>query len=210
MFFYKKYLQFLLNPATIYIMGSNARLMNNLEMGRVYRRETLMPFTKAVDRDLKSLSRDGTLIKVAPGLYYYPKKSRFGELPPSDFELVNTFLKDDPFLLFSWNDYNSLQLGLSQLYNKMVVYNHKRHEEVLLGNKMFDFRRPHRGFPTELSKEFLLVDLLNNLFEFSDDPEEVKRHFKEKLASFDLDKLTLLSKLYGKIATKKFLKGVTD
>lgn len=210
MFFYKKYLQHLLNPANIYIMKSNAKLMSNLEMGRVYRREALVPFTKAVDRDLKSLSKDGTLKKVAPGLYYYPKKSRFGELPPNDFELVNTFLKDDPFLLFSWNDYNSLQLGLSQLYNKIVVYNNKRHEEVLLGNKMFDFRRPHRGFPTELSKEFLLVDLLNNLFEFSDDPEEVKRHVKEKLASFDLDKLKLLSKLYGKIATKKFLKGVTD
>lgn len=191
-------------------MRSTAKLMSHLETGKVYRRETLMPYTKAVDRDLLSLSKMGTLKKVAPGLYYYPKKSRFGELPPSDFDLVNTFLKDDPFLLFSWNDYNSLQLGLSQLYNKMVVYNRKRHEEVRLGNKMFDFRRPNKGFPAELSKEFLLVDLLNNLSEFADNPEEVKRHVKEKLSSFNLEKLRLLSKWYGKVSTKKFLQGIIN
>lgn len=191
-------------------MRSTAKLMNNLEMGKVYRRETLMPFTKAVDRDLKSLSKAGALKRVAPGLYYYPKHSRFGELPPNDFDLVNTFLKDDPFLLFSWNDYNSLQLGLSQLYNKMVVYNYKRHEEVQLGNKLFDFRRPNKGFPTELSKEFLLVDLLNNLSEVTDNPEELKKNVKEKLSSFDLEKLRLITKWYGKVGTKKFLKGITN
>lgn len=191
-------------------MRNTAKLMNNLEMGKVYRREALMPYTKAVDRDLKSLSKSGALKRVAPGLYYYPKQSRFGELPPSDFELVNTFLKDDPFLLFSWNDYTSLQLGLSQLYNKMIVYNHKRHEEVQLGNKFFDFRRPHKGFPTELSKEFLLVDLLNNLSELTDNPEELKRNVKERLFSFDLEKLRLMAKCYGKVGIKKFLKGITN
>ena len=209
MFFYKKYLHFLLELTTITNMRSTTKLISHLEMGKVYRREFLMSYTKAVDRDLKSLSRKGTLEKVAPGLYYYPKKSRFGVLPPSDFDLVNAFLKDDPFLLFSWNDYNSLQLGLSQLYNKMVVYNRKRHEEVWLGNKLFDFQRPNKGFPTELSKEFLLVDLLNNLSELTDDPKELKRQVKAKLLSFDLDKLSLMTKWYGKVSTRKFFKEVS-
>jgi len=191
-------------------MRSTLKLMSHLETGKVYRREALMPYTKAVDRDLLSLSKMGTLKKVAPGLYYYPKKSRFGELPPNDFDLVNTFLKDDPFLLFSWNDYNNLQLGLSQLYNKMVVYNRKRHEEVRLGNKLFDFQRPNKGFPTELSREFLLVDLLNNLSEVTDSPEEVKKHVKEKLSSFDLEKLKQLSKWYGKVGTRKFIQGIIN
>jgi hypothetical protein len=188
-------------------MNSAAKLMNHLELGKVYRRETLMPYTKAVDRDLKSLSKSGTLKKVAPGLYYYPKTSRFGELPPSDYELVNSFLKDDPFLLFTWNDYNALQLGLTQLYNKVIVYNRKRHEEVRLGNTLFDFRRPIKGFPSELSKEFLLVDLLNHLSEVVDDPEEVKGHVKERLSSFNLEKLITLSKWYGKVSTRKFIEG---
>jgi hypothetical protein len=191
-------------------MNSATNLINQLELGKVYRRETLMPYTKAVDRDLKTLSKSGTLRKVAPGLYYYPKTSRFGELPPSDYDLVNTFLKDDPFLTFTWNDYNSLQLGLTQLYNKVMVYNRKRHGEVRLGNKLFDFRRPIKGFPSELSKEFLLVDLLNNLSELVDDPEEVKSHVKDRLLSFDKDKLKKMSKWYGKVSTRKFLEEVMD
>jgi len=189
-------------------MSSSTNLITHLELGKVYRREVLMPYTKAVDRDLKSLSSSGTLKKVAPGLYYYPKTSMYGELPPSDYDLVNSFLKDDPFLLFTWNDYNSLQLGLTQLYNKVVVYNRKRHEEVHLGNKLFDFRRPTKGFPSELSKEFLLVDLLNNLSELTDDPEEVKTHVKEKLKTFDFNKLKAMSRWYGKVSTRKFLEGI--
>lgn len=189
-------------------MNSATNLMNHLELGKVYRRETLMPYTKAVDRDLKTLSTSGVLRKVAPGLYYYPKTSRFGELPPSDYDLVNTFLKDDPFLTFTWNDYNSLQLGLTQLYNKVMVYNRKRHEVVRLGNTLFDFRRPIKGFPPELSKEFLLVDLLNNLSEMADDPEEVKRHVKDRLSYFKMDKLKKMSKWYGEVSTRKFLEGL--
>ncbi len=191
-------------------MNSATNLMNHLELGKVYRREALRPYTKAVDRDLKTLSKSGALKKVAPGLYYYPKTSRFGELPPSDYDLVNTFLKDDPFLSFTWNDYNSLQLGLTQLYNKVMVYNRKRHEEVRLGNTLFDFRRPIKGFPSELSKEFLLVDLLNNLSELVDDPEEVKRHVKDRLSYFNMDKLKKMSKWYGKVGTRKFLEEVMD
>lgn len=191
-------------------MNSAKNLMNHLELGKVYRRESLMPYTKAVDRDLKSLSKSGTLKKVAPGLYYYPKISRFGELPPSDYELISSFLKDDPFLSFTWNDYNTLQLGLTQLYNKVVVYNRKRHEEVRLGNKLFDFRRPTKGFPPELCKEFLLVDLLNNLSELTDDPEELKNHVRERLTFFDLKKLKEMSKWYGKVSARKFLEGIME
>src|SRR5438477_11902292 len=107
---------------------SSKRLENHLEMGRVYRREALLPFSNALDRDLKKQERLGTLEKVGVGLYYCPRKSRFGALPPTDHELVGSFLKDDPYLLFSWNDYNALGLGLTQLYNSVVVYTRKIHE----------------------------------------------------------------------------------
>ena len=49
-----------------------------------------------------------------------------------------------------WNQYNALGLGLTQLYNRLIVYNHKRHGIFKLGNKTFDFRRPARGFPMKL------------------------------------------------------------
>lgn len=44
-------------------MGNAANLIDHLTLGRVYRRETLLPYTKTVDRDLQSLSKAGTLKK---------------------------------------------------------------------------------------------------------------------------------------------------
>lgn len=78
-----------------------------------------------------------------------PKVSRFGLLPQSDEALVKAFLKKT-FLMYSWNDYN--KLGLTQLYNQVVVYNTERHEEVTLGNRKFAFKRPNNGFPAKLPR----------------------------------------------------------
>jgi hypothetical protein len=105
---------------------------------------------------------EGTLTKLAGGLYAYPRQTVFGKAPAADDELVTRFLKDDRYLLASPNAYNSLGVGTTQLYDKTVVHNHKRHGEFALGGRKFDFRvKP--TFPKKLSREFLLVDLVNNL-----------------------------------------------
>jgi hypothetical protein len=180
------------------------KLELSLKPGKVYRRGALLPRNAAVDRDLEVLSSRGVLTKVAPGLYCRPKVSRFGVLSPDDAELVRAFLKGDPFLMFSWNDYNALGLGLTQTYNKIVVYNRKRHALIRLGEKLFDFRHPARGFPRKLSKEYLLVDLVNNLDQLAEDNEVIKERIKAYLAQFDMLKLQQSLKAYGKVGTKHF------
>lgn len=153
-----------------------------------------------------ALINAGILEKVAAGLYYKPATSRFGALPPNDKELVTRFLRDDPFLLYYWNQYNSLGLGLTQLYNRVVVYNRKRHGLFNLNGKTFDFRRPSRGFPDEITPEFLLVDLINNLQGLSEDADFVKTQVKNNIQRFNSKKLAWNIKQYGKIATKRFFK----
>ena len=139
-----------------------------------------------MDRHLKQLVEEGTLQKLSQGLYYYPVKASFGIVPPEDKKIVSAFLKSEDFLLNSPNLYNSLGVGTTQLYNKKVVYNHKRHGQFMLGGKVFDFRLKHK-FPKDLSKEFLFVDLLNNLNELAEDREEVLQKIKEKvLKNFDV------------------------
>jgi len=187
---------------------SPTKLERNLSAGNVYRRDQLTHFTTAIDRDLASLVNEGLLEKIAPGLYYKPRLSRFGALPPNDKDLVKAFLRDDFFLIYSWNDYNALGLGLTQLYNKMMVYNRKRHGLFKLSNREYDFRRPTRGFPDKLTREFLLVDLLNNLKELDEDPNKVKEKIKQSLDTFNKEALTLNADLYGKIATQRFLQGL--
>ena len=123
-------------------------LKKHLRPGKVYRREDLARWSNAVDRHLRQLVEEGTLTKLAGGLYAYPRQTVFGKAPAQDDELVATFLKDDRFLLASPNAYNSLGVGTTQLYDKTVVYNHKRHGEYALGGRKFDFRvKP--AFPEE-------------------------------------------------------------
>jgi hypothetical protein len=191
-------------------MYSYDRLFESLEEGKTYRRDALMSFSKAVDRDLAKLIEKEKIEKLSGGLYYKPKFSKFGKLPPQDTELIYSFLDDDRFLVYSWNQYNSLGLGLTQLYNKSVVYNLKRHGIFTLGNKSFDFRRPNNGFPSELTTEFLAVDLLNNLGELAEDSDYVKLQIKANIHRFSTEKLAYNAKHYGKVSTKRFIREILN
>ncbi len=161
-------------------MNALEELKKHLKPGQVYRRADFELWSTAVDRHLKDLVDEGALRKMSQGLYYYPSKASFGEVPPEDENLVAAFLKSEDFLLTSPNLYNSLGVGTTQLYNTCVVYNHKRHGRFELGGKVFDFRLKHK-FPKELSEGFLLVDLLNNLDQLAEDRASVLNNVKVKV-----------------------------
>ena len=183
-------------------------LNQRLRPGHVYRRDMLLSYSKAVDRDLETLVKEGLLRKLAAGLYYKPAMSDLGMLPPKDDNLVGCFLRDKHFLLYSWNQYNSLGVGLTQLYNRVVVLNSKRHGVFKLGNKEFEFRRSNKGFPNKVTSEFLLVELINNLNNLAEDTSLVKQNVLNNLARFDQEKLLRLARAYGKISTKKFFEEI--
>ena len=106
------------------------QLNQHIKYGEVYRRFDLEYYSNWIDRHLAELTSEGILIKVSHGLYYAPRKSKFGVVPPSDHTLIDRFLKDEDFLLLSPNMYNSLGVGLTQLYNITWVYNHKRKRKI--------------------------------------------------------------------------------
>lgn len=179
------------------------QLKRRLRPGNAYRRADLARWSTSVDRHLKELVENGTLKKLSGGLYAYPKETVFGRAPASDEEVVGVFLKDDPFLLASPNAYNSLGVGTTQLYDKTVVYNHKRHGEFKLGNRKYVFRVKPR-FPKSLTKEFLLVDLVNNLDQLAEAKEEVLRRVMQRAAASDRKRLQNAVRSYGNERTKKF------
>ena len=183
-----------------------AQVRHVLEPGRVYRRADLTSVSNAVDRHLQALVQAGDLKKLAQGLYYAPRKSAFGELPPDDAELVRAFLRDDDFLLFSPSAYNTVGLGTTQLYNRTIVYNRKRHGQFRLGNREFDFRVKLR-FPNMLSTEFLFVDLLNNVDELAEDVSAVWARAESKAKQLNGDELSQALRAYGNLATRKRLEG---
>ena len=183
-------------------------LKSHLRPGRSYRRADLALFSKSVDRHLGELVREGALKKLRSGIYYCPKKSVFGDVPADDHELVRTFLKDSRFLLTSPNTYNALELGTTQLYNKRIVYNHKRHGEFVLGGRIYSFRLKHH-FPLHtVTVEFLLVDLVNNLDELAEDREALLVRVREKAVSMENARLKRAVREFANTFTRKFFDRV--
>ncbi len=190
-------------------MGTLEKVRSRLRPGQVYRRSDLVKWSRSVDLHLAQLVAEGTLVKLYHGVYQYPKKTRFGKLPASPAKLVRAFLKDDNFLLTSPNDYNSLGVGTTQLYNFQVVYNHKRHGRFKLGGRLFEFRvRPR--YPRKITPEFLLIDILNNLEKLAEDRNDVFLRVCNKLPEMNHKRLRSAVKRFAKLSTKKHLEKLSN
>src|SRR5436305_1440818 len=109
-------------------------LKAHLKPGQVYRRADLAKWSTSVDRHLKQLVESGVLTKLSGGVYAVPKQTAFGKAPAEDRDVVAAFLRDDRFLLLSPNAYNSLGVGTTQLYDRTIAYNRKRHGDFVLGD----------------------------------------------------------------------------
>lgn len=182
-------------------------LRQHIKQGEVYRRSDLEYYSTAIDRHLAQLTKDGTLVKLKQGLYYAPKQSKFGVVPPNDRQIVERFLKDDDFLLVSPNLFNSLGLGLTQLYNTIWVYNHKRKGEFQLNGKTFEFKLKS-SFPKSITREYLLVDLLNNMEKLAEDQNKTLDILSKNMGRFNADALMKATQIYGNGKTKRKLKSI--
>lgn len=185
------------------------QIKRSLEPGQVYRRADLARLSSNVDRHLKLLVELGELKKLRNGLYSCPNRSAFGETPPDEESLVATFLRSKDFLVYSPNLFNSLELGTTQLYNKRVVLNQKRHGEFKLGGRNYFFHRRLR-VPSELSREVLLVELLNHMKELAEDQDSLFAKVREKLKSFNLKTLKRAALLYGTYSTQRHLEEMLN
>ena len=182
--------------------------------GRLPRRVVLLrslhlPNEKLVElllaaRTARSLGAQ-QLTLVAPYLAYMRQDIAFHPGEAVSQQVVGGFLRDKDFLVFSPSAYNAVGLGTTQLYNRTLVYNHKRQGVFKLGNRQFDFRMKPR-FPRKLTPEFLYVDLLNNLDELAEDRNAVLRQARSKLLSFNPTRLQRAVDSFGSVAARKRLR----
>jgi hypothetical protein len=182
-------------------------LKSHLRKGNIYKREELKKWSNSIDRHLSELTNEGMLKKVGPGLYHFPKKNAFGFEPPADQLLIKKFLDNDSFLITSFNSFNALGLGTTQLYNMQIVYNHLRSGDIKLGNKLFSFRKKS-AFPQKPTKEFLVVDLINNLDTLAEDQPRILEMTLKKAISLDQSSLEYAIEKYGTPRTRKLLATV--
>lgn len=184
-------------------MDALFELKQHLRPGQVLRRADLAKYSSSVDKHLQQLVAEGTLRKVSSGIYYSPTKSRFGVLPPEEEKLVKAFLKDSNFYVASLNAYNALGVGTTQLYNQKLVYNSKRDGLHILDGRRYFFLK-NRKFPKKTTKEFLVVDLVNNMKMLAEDSGELKRKLASQVRSMDRESLERAIKAYAGSRTKTF------
>jgi hypothetical protein len=144
---------------------------------------------------------------LSGGLYYVPTPSAFGKAPADENELIRAFLKDDRFVITSPNDYNMLGLGTTQLYNMRKVYNYKRHGEFKLGNRTFQFVRK-QFVPEKISKEFLLVDMVNNFKNLAEYQPALMENVFKKSKEMNSKELRELVRNFGTVGTKKIFASI--
>jgi len=59
-------------------------------------------------------------------------------------------------------------------------------------------------FPRKLSREFLLVDLVNNVDQLGEDTQEVLQRVKDRLPASNVGKLKTAVRTYGSERAKRF------
>lgn len=132
----------------------------HLTPGTVYRTAYLGRWDSNPTRLARRLEAEGRLRRLAQGLYYAPRTSRFGEVPPSDEALLDAFFDGTPWVLTGPPRWNALGLGSTQLFARPLVYNTKVSGLRDVGGRPFEFRRV--AFPANPSAEWFAVDLARN------------------------------------------------
>jgi len=177
------------------------QIERSLVPGEVYRRSDFKDLTSNVDRNLAELLKRKRLQKIQNGLYVSPKETVFGQAPPDESKLLRKFLNDDHFVVYGLCVFNSLGLGTTQLYDKRIVFNRKRHGEIRLGGRNYFFYR-WREAPKKLSREFLLVEMFNRLNELAENNESILKAFRASLETFNRKKLYNALNRFGTKSTQ--------
>lgn len=143
----------------------------------------------------------GRLKKLGQGLFFAPRKSRFGEVPPTSRELLRAFLEDD-YVVTGTEAWNALGLGTTAVSPVKLVYNRKRSGLFEFEGQRFQLRRV--AFPINPSAEWFVVDLLENLQLANADALDVERHLASALRDrrFDVDRLREDARQYGTQRTR--------
>lgn len=134
-----------------------------------------------------------------------PHASRFGDVPPSDEDLLRAFLGDAPFVVTGPPAWNALGLGATALHVNTLVYNTKRSGTFRLGERTFRLRRV--AFPENPPAEWFVVDLLQHAGEAGVSREEVVQAVERALAAgrLDTDRLRLMAQRYAHRSVRALL-----
>ncbi len=176
-----------------------------LKPGKVYRTADFRRWDRNGTRFARRLERDGTLRRLAQGLYVRPRHGTFGPVPPRDEEVLRAFLKGSDFVFTGPAQWNSLGLGSTAAFADTWVYNTRRTCTLPLGKRRLRLRRVR--FPKRASPEWYVVDLLLNHEAAGMSLGELEGALRSALSAgrFDRDRLQRSADEYGTRETRELV-----
>ncbi len=179
-----------------------APIKPRLTSGKVYRTIDLSKWSKNPSRTARRLVREGELTFLAKGLYYRPRQSRFGKVPPENEELLRAFLHNNRFLITGPDLWTELGLGATSVYPHLLVYNTRRSGYFNLGGRIFNLRRI--PFPANPSAEWFVVDLIEHSDMAGVSLDTIEESLKEALRAnrFNKGLLSQMGTRFGKKRTR--------
>lgn len=173
-----------------------------LRPGKVYRTEEFTRYDSNPTRWASKLVERGELRRLRHGLYHVPRTGAFGDVPPSEDELLRAYFRGRPYLRTGPAVWNGLGLGTTVVEVTPLVYNTTRSGEVELGGRRFELRRVQ--FPEDPDREYFVIDLLENAERAGADRTELKGALAAAVAKgrFAPELLRDQARKYGTRATR--------
>ena len=104
--------------------------------------------------------------KLSKGIYYFPKKSKYGVIPISNEEIISVFTSNDEGMVVGYNLYNKLNLT-TQISKKYSIYSSNTSCEVKnIGN--VEIKNVNMKFKKEYVVMIEMFEVLQNFNEIQE------------------------------------------
>ena len=115
---------------------------------------------------LSRMCKDGSITRIAKGIYCRPRVSKFGTVPPSENEIVRSFTENDQGVVVGYSMYNALKLT-TQVPKRVSVYSsliEEQHRQI--GNVVL--HQCNMNFVPEVCSVVRILDVLQHYGEIQE------------------------------------------
>jgi hypothetical protein len=163
-------------------------------------------------KTLARMNAKKEISRLSTGLYYVPKKSRYGALPLNQNEILNQYLgkKHNKGILIGYRLYNKYQLT-TQIGKSLELYSNVVEEEKKVINNTNIFRTDLKLNPTRVNI-IEILEILENYAKIEDmNPHSFKRYISNAIKSYEnQEALEVMRKIKYKKSTIAFLASILN
>lgn len=159
---------------------------------------------------LERLCKSQELMNIAKGVYHLPKKSKYGIVPPSDQEIISTFIKNQNGMVVGYSLYNALNLTTQisksiQIMSSTLEGYRKTIRNVIVHQVSIEFSQ-------EIQNMIEGLEVLQNFYEIQDLNYKAFIEFTETIARNYIEELFIKEELYKryKKSTIAFLREILN